>query len=64
MARETSDIAVQRLEAAISRLESVLARPHPALAAVEATNLRLRDAVGQSLRQIDALIDQHNGEVR
>lgn len=58
-------MVLQRIEAALTRLEAAAAKHRlhepprdlaPELARSEASNARLREAVGLSLRQIDALI--------
>jgi hypothetical protein len=68
MMRDTTDSSWQRIDAAITRLEAAIAKPRPGnlpgLSAIEASNARLREAVGQTLRQIDALIDQHSAAGR
>lgn len=62
------DMELRRIEAAIARLEVAARNParvasSPSeIAAIEATNVRLREAVALSLRQIDALIAQHGTE--
>jgi len=62
---------LQRIEAALTRLEAAAAQPRSAPSAdlelqlarelerAEASNARLREAVGLSLRQIDDLIAKH-----
>ena len=59
---DRSERALQRIEAALARIERA-AQHRPAVASAPAgdpelarRHARLRDAVGQSLRQLDALI--------
>lgn len=61
-----------RIEAALARLEAAAQQPRqeppadlsPQLAQLEASNARLREAVGLSLRRIDALIAEHGAAPR
>ncbi len=53
---------MQRIEDAIARLEAAAQQPPPALAQVQASNMRLREAVLMSLSRIDALIARHGAE--
>jgi hypothetical protein len=50
------ETALARIEAALSRIETLAARPVNADPALEERHRRLRDAVGQSLRQLDDLL--------
>jgi hypothetical protein len=52
-------MTLQRIEDAIARLEAAAQQPPAALAQVQASNLRLREAVLMSLSRIDALIARH-----
>lgn len=65
-------MVLQRIEAALTRLEAAVAQSRSAPSAhvelqladeleqAKADNARLREAVGLSLRQIDALISEHS----
>jgi hypothetical protein len=55
-------MTLQRIERAIARLEAAAQQPAPELAQVQASNLRLREAVLMSLHQIDALIARQGTE--
>ena len=65
MAGDRSERALQRIDAALARIErAAQRRPPPSSAPAGDPELahrhaRLRDAVGQSLRQLDALIAEH-----
>ena len=64
MEGSTSESALARIDAAIARLEAVAARPRDsgedATSELGAKHERLRDAVAQSLRQLDGLIAGQN----
>lgn len=49
--------ALQRIDAALARLESVADRPEQADLALQTRHDRLREAVAQSLRQLDDLLE-------
>ncbi len=63
-------MTLTRIETAIARLEALVQRPRhdppvdlaPRLAQLEASNIRLREAVSLSLRQIDAMIAGQGAE--
>ena len=50
------DNSLARIEAALARIEAASARPGGGDAALRARHDRLREAVGQSLRDLDQLI--------
>ena len=53
---------MQRIEDAIERLEAAAQQPPPQLAQIQASNVRLREAVATSLGRIDALIARQGTE--
>jgi hypothetical protein len=55
-------MSLKRIEDAISRLEAAAQQTPPGLAQIQASNVRLREAVLTSLSRIDALIAQHGAE--
>ncbi len=55
-------MTLKRIEDAISRLEAVAQQSSPELAQIQASNVRLREAVVMSLSRIDALIARHGAE--
>lgn len=54
----TSEAALSRIEAALARIEAVVRHRDVAGGHWEERHHRLRDAVHQSLQQLDDLIDQ------
>jgi hypothetical protein len=55
-------MSLQRIEQAIERLEAAAQQPTPELAKVQASNLRLREAVVMSMIKIDALLASQGAE--
>ncbi|MCC6828720.1 MAG: hypothetical protein IT550_10890 [Novosphingobium sp.] len=51
--------ALERIEAALARIEQAADRPAQAAARIEARHEQLKDAVAQSLRQLDDLLAGH-----
>jgi len=56
MDRGNPEAALQRIEAALVRIEAAAARREAAVGQWEARHQRLREAVHQSLQQLDDLI--------
>jgi hypothetical protein len=56
---DPSENALARIEAAIARIEAAAARPRGDDPGLEARHQQLREAVTQSLHELDALIAGH-----
>lgn len=50
-------MSLDRIDAALARIEEVLRQQQSSSAGLEARHERLREAVGQSLARLDALLD-------
>ena len=50
-------MSLDRIDAALARIEDVLRRRQGSSTGLEARHARLREAVGQSLTRLDALLD-------
>jgi hypothetical protein len=59
MDSDRSKQALARIDAALARLEAAALRPSPSTSAIEARHRLLSEAVGDALRQLDALIAEH-----
>lgn len=55
-------MTLKRIEDAIARLEAATQQSAPGLAQLQASNIRLREAIASSISQIDAVIAQHGGD--
>jgi hypothetical protein len=51
-------MSLDRIDAALARIEVALRQQQDASAGLEVRHARLREAVGQSLARLDALIDK------